>query len=68
MFDAGNANGDRDAQVAATLQRCFTKVDDEILFDAEMKNGDRSGTTAVMALCMGNVSSPCDSPLYGEYE
>jgi hypothetical protein len=56
VFGPLEAPQEMDARIAAALRASFKKVDEELLFRAEMKDGDRSGTTAVVALNIDNVS------------
>lgn len=45
-----------DASIAKALRDTFKQVDDELLFNAEVKDGDRSGTTAVVVVTFDKVS------------
>eukprot|EP00884_Botryococcus_braunii_P012850 jgi/Botrbrau1/21566/Bobra.174_2s0064.1 len=44
-----------DTKMGKLLRDCFKKVDEEVLSKAKMKDGDRSGTTAVIAINIDHV-------------
>lgn len=47
-----------DPRIGKILRDCFKQVDEEVLFNSKVKDGDRSGTTAVIAINIDNVSLP----------
>lgn len=56
LFAQSDSAQQTDANVAKALRETFKKVDDELLFNAEVNSGDRSGTTAVVAVTFDKVS------------